>query len=392
MEKTKSIISLASCPFRQQPVLRKEARTLIQAGWKVTIIAWDRKNLYPAYDTIDEVAVENIQIRGSYGIGGFDMIVKTLFFWFTAFFILVKKRKIYTIIHCQDLNTILPAYLGSRLLGKVVVFDSHDPYPEMLSLTQSAPVVAMARWVEKFFCRRVDAILTVNGLMKKRFQKITQRPIYIVYNYPELEFFKAGVTPRGKEALVIGRIGTLAEELGIEETIAAFKAVADDFNVRLLFVGRLADSMQERFYQLIEPVRDRVQCIADIPYFQVPAYYEQMDISMVLYGRRGISPYVSPMKLFESMAMGVPVIASNVGEVRPLVEAVQCGLVVPSGDVDATVAALQRLLSDAALRRQMGQNGLAKAQAEQNWEMEGRKLIKMYEDLLALSSTTVIRQ
>ncbi len=381
MHKSKSIISLASCPFRQQPVLRKEARTLARFGWQVQIIAWDRRNLFPATDTVDGIPVENILIRGSYGTGGIDLIFKTLFFWAIAFSRLLKKRAGYSIIHCQDLNTILPAWLAARLLRKAIVFDSHDPYPEMLSLTQPAPVVAVARFIERFFCRRVDAVLTVNRLMMERFRRITDKPIYIVYNYPELEFFKAESRPNNGP-VVIGRIGTMAEELGIEETITAFVEVAKEFDVRLLFVGRLADSLAERYRQLIEPVRDLVHHIDDIPYFQVPDYYRRMDISMVLYGKRGISPFVSPMKLFESMAMGVAVVASDVGEVRAVVEETRCGVIVPCGDAEAAAAALATLLRDPALRRDMGRRGRAKAEAEQNWESEGLKLIKMYEELL----------
>ncbi len=382
--KSKSILSLASCPFRQQPVLRKEAATLTKAGWRVSVIAWDRRALHPAYDTVDAVAVENILIHGSYGTGSLSMIVKTLMFWFIAVKRLIKKRNTFSILHCQDLSTLLPAFIASRLLRKVMVFDSHDPYPEMLALTQPRFMVTLAAWIEKFFCRRVDAILTVNGLMKERFEKITARPITIVYNYPELDVFQAEAKPveTDRTPLVIGRIGTLAENLGIEETIAAFIAVAEEFDVRLLFVGRLADTLRDKVLRLIEPVRDRVQLVADIPYFQVPAYYRQMDISMVLYGGQGISPYVSPMKLFESMAMAVPVIASDVGEVRSVMEKSDCGLVVDCGDVPAVEAALRRLLRDAALRRRMGENGLAQARAEYNWEMEGKKLIRMYEELL----------
>ena len=378
----KSIISLASCPFRQQPVLRKEAATLTKAGWQVAIIAWDRRNLYPPVDVVDGVAVENILIRGTYGTGKLIMVVKTLLFWLTAMWRLVKKRKSFSILHCQDLSTILPAFIAGRLLAKVIVFDAHDPYPEMLALTQPKGMVTIAAWIEKFFSRRVDAILTVNGLMKQRFEKITSRPIYVVYNYPELEIFSANPRAAQQQPLVVGRIGTLAENLGIEETVAAFISVSAEFNVRLLLIGRLADSLREQFLQLIEPVRERVQLIADIPYFQVPAYYQQMDISMVLYGRGGISPYVSPMKLFESMAMAVPVIASDVGEVRSVVKKSNCGLVVDCDNVSAVKAALRRLLSDPALRRQMGENGLAQARAEYNWEMEGKKLITMYEELL----------
>jgi len=381
--KPKSILSLASCPFRQQPVLRKEAATLIRAGWQVSVIAWDRRNLYPPVDVVDSVPVENILLRGTYGTGKLVMVVKTILFWLTAIWRLIKKRKTFSILHCQDLSTILPAFIAGRLLGKIIVFDAHDPYPEMLALTQPRLMVSLAAWIELLFCRRVDAILTVNELMRQRFMKITTQPIYVVYNYPELEVFHAKQRATARKPLVVGRIGTLAENLGVEETVAAFISVSAEFDVRLLLIGRLADSLRERFLQLVEPVRDRVQLVADIPYYEVPAYYQKMDISMVLYGPGGISPYVSPMKLFESMAMAVPVIASDVGEVRRVVEACQCGEVVACGDVSAATAALRRLLLDEELRRQMGQNGLTHAVAEQNWEMEGKKLIHMYEELLA---------
>jgi len=380
----KSIVSLVSCPFRSQPVLRKEARTLLAAGWKVKIIAWDRKNLYPPNDIVDGISIENILISSRYGVSGLNAIFKTIRFWWIALKKLCSLRNEFAIIHCQDLSTLIPGIIAARLLRKPIVFDSHDPYPEMLSISHSSMIVNIASHIEKFLCRRVTAILTVNHLMRKRFEKITAKPIYVVYNYPELKHFnstRASKKNNKENPIVIGRIGSIQPGVGIEESIEAVASFKNKLSLKLLFVGKVSDSYKETFDRLLAPINVIVELVNDVPYFEVPNYYNQMDISLVLYGTKGITPYISPMKLFESMAMGVPVIATDVGEVRDIVESTNCGLVVAPGNSEAIVNALSKLVLNDASRHLMGDNGKKAAHLNFNWEVEQKKLLKMYSEL-----------
>ena len=64
--------------------------------------------------------------------------------------------------------------------------------------------------------------------------------------------------------------------------------------------------------------------------------------------------YFSPLKVYEYMAAGLPIVASAIGEIPALLEEGECGMLVPPGDVDALAASLDRLASDAELRRMLG--------------------------------------
>jgi len=332
---------------------------------------------------VDGIPVENILIRGTYGTGGGRLLLKTVHFWTKALRKLLSSASDFDVIHCQDLNTLIPGFVAAKMLRKPLVYDAHDPYPEMLELTQPKMIVNWARFIEKFLCQRVDCVVTVNQLMRKRFEKITKKPIHVVYNYPELEHFtpKTSSAQSHSEAIVIGRIGTVQPQVGIEETIEAFKHVLHHQGLRLLFVGRLSESMKTRFESLIDSIRDRVRIVEDVPYFEVPRYYEKMDISMVLYPSKGIAPYISPVKLFESMAMGVPVVACDVGEIREVVESSKCGFVVKQEDVSSIARSLSKLFFSASLRQEMGRNGLMAARTKYNWERERNKLIHVYESV-----------
>lgn len=89
-----------------------------------------------------------------------------------------------------------------------------------------------------------------------------------------------------------------------------------------------------------------------------------------------------PVVLMEAMATGLPVIASRVAGVQELVEDGVSGRVLPPGDIDALVAALDGLLSDPDMRARMGQAGRAKVVAEFDVAREAQWLSQLFHDSL----------
>ena len=81
----------------------------------------------------------------------------------------------------------------------------------------------------------------------------------------------------------------------------------------------------------------------------------------------------SPLKLYESMACGVPVIASDVVGISEVVTASGCGILVPSGDASAIADAATRLLGDPALARRMGERGREAAVECYSWAARARQ-------------------
>jgi glycosyltransferase involved in cell wall biosynthesis len=88
-----------------------------------------------------------------------------------------------------------------------------------------------------------------------------------------------------------------------------------------------------------------------------------------------------PIKLFEYMAAGIPVIASKFGESARFVQEAQSGVVVDPLNPGEIAAAIQEIFANPEEASKMGQRGRQLILAKYNWEMEARKLIDMYKNL-----------
>ncbi len=380
MKPAPTIAFLVSYPYQDNAQLRKETKALLDHGFRVHVYAWDRRGTLPAQQKIDRLEITNIASSGTFSRGGILQGMRTLAFWFKAFCTLLRAE--FDALQCQDLNTVLPGLLACRLRRRPVIFDAHDPYPEMFELSQPGYILAIMRGLEKFLSRRVDTIITVNELMAARFRELTPRPVTILYNYPEKTLFSAGEEKRGTDTgIVLGRIGTIQPDTGIEELVEALDQVRD-LSPELLLVGGVTPNFSREFERLMQGINTRVTVTGFIPPTEVVAYYRAMDISVMLYHPTPIFRYISPMKLFESMAMGVPVIASDVGEIRQVVEAYKCGVVVPENSGRALAQAIRELAGDPEKRRAMGANGMRAIQETMNWEQERMKLVELYRRLI----------
>ncbi|MGH8056900.1 MAG: glycosyltransferase, partial [Candidatus Entotheonellia bacterium] len=89
-----------------------------------------------------------------------------------------------------------------------------------------------------------------------------------------------------------------------------------------------------------------------------------------------------PRKLFEFMALGMPVVLSDLAPSRPFVGDGVCALLVLPGDYDAYAEAIIRLLDDPELRCKMGAEGRRRVEQVYNWEQESHKLLDLYAELL----------
>jgi glycosyltransferase involved in cell wall biosynthesis len=106
----------------------------------------------------------------------------------------------------------------------------------------------------------------------------------------------------------------------------------------------------------------------------VPGLLASMDVAVAPYPRLAHF-YFSPLKVYEYMAAGLPVVASRIGQLAQVLRHEVDGLFCPPGDAHALAAALERLRAEPALRRRLGLAARAKVLREHTWEAVARRIL-----------------
>lgn len=279
-------------------------------------------------------------------------------------------------IHDPELLTIC---LALKRRGKKVIFDAHEDVPKQIlgkhylhHALRKAIAWAFARY-ERYVCRRLDGVITATPTIREKFLRIHANTLDI-NNYPVLGELDA--IPGGeKSSHEVCYVGSIAVIRGVRELVQALELTQTDIQLNL--VGGFSESRTEeevRGYpgwskvlawgvQGREGVRDAMaRSVAGlVTLHPTPNYIESL-----------------PIKMFEYMSAGIPVIASDFPLWRDIVEGCRCGVCVDPLDPTQIARAMDDLVRDPKKALQMGRNGRQAVTERYNWAVEEKKLQAYY--------------
>lgn len=179
---------------------------------------------------------------------------------------------------------------------------------------------------------------------------------------------------------VIGFVGRFVPEKGIDLLLEALERLdGPGQRWRVLFVGGgpMEDKLQ-RWCRLRGPEAGRV--LTGVPHSRVPAILNGIDVGVV--PSRTTPKWKEQLGriLIEFMATGVPVVASDSGEIPYVVE--NAGVICGESDVTAWAGALNRLIDDAGLRTQYAESGLAHVRRRFDWRNVAERFVKFFETVI----------
>lgn len=359
-----------------------EAKSLTDAGYHVTVLAWDRDASRPPVEDVDGIRVERIPLKAGFNQGPSNVFKQIVFT-----FELIRRtifRKV-DVLHCFNLNTMLAGLFVGKLRRRKIILDLCEPsyythWPRRYRL-----ITAVIGWMERCLSRMFDCVLVHNFYQIRKFESSGIRRIEHISSAPPREMIVDEMPQRDPGGCVtFGRFGSIYPDVGMEETVAFISFLARRGDpVRLLIAGRVWDEYQERFDRLIEPVREYVDLSGPYDISRISELYSRIDISLQLYRMTNLNMNITPTKFFESLAHGVPVISSNMGDVRELIDRHGCGVVVDETDPAAMARRTEDLMASAELRRGMAARGLDLVSLEYNWDVMEQRLLRRYESVLA---------
>jgi len=178
-------------------------------------------------------------------------------------------------------------------------------------------------------------------------------------------------------------VGNFYEWHDVGTLLESFPQVLDAYpHARLILVGdgTLRESMEQLSIDL--GISHAVHFTGLIPHIDVPEYMASADIAVVPYPKMDHRNWLSPLKLFEYMASAKAIVASEVGQVKNIIQHETNGLLITAGDAQEMSKAIIRLIDDIDLRTRLGQQARDDAVRKHSWEQYISCLEDIFSDVI----------
>lgn len=304
----------------------------------------------------------------------------------SLYIFLTALRSEACIVHLHD-PELLPWGLFLKIFDKKVIFDAHEDVT--LQLLNKPYLGAFLRKcfsgfykiIERQICGSLDGVVAATPAIAANFQKI-KTPVVTVCNYPVVNEFVNSKSSKKRDNVVC-YVGGISKARGIETLLAAL--ALSKSKAELYLAG---DCFEPDFKRHLEDsyLWRRVNDFGIVDRVGVSKIYDSARVGMVTL--HPIPNYLDslPVKMFEYMAAGLPVVASNFPLWKEIINETRCGLCVDPENPKEIADAVDYLLSKPVEAQEMGKNGRKAIIDFYNWEIESAKLISMYDSLTASSN------
>ena len=292
----------------------------------------------------------------------------------------------YDILHCHDFPLLAAAVEAKRRRGKPLVYDAHELYHAQVQLPASRRRRYRAR--EARLIGHADLAVTVNPFLATIMaDDYGCTPPEVILNATPLSP-RDGLRPVLREKLgftdrdrIVLYQGWMSPERRLDRLVRA--ACLFPPHVHLIVIGYGVDEAQLHTISIKQGTNDgRVIFLGRVETEELASLTPSADLGVIPYHAIDLNnQYCSPNKLYEFLAAGVPFVCSDLPYLRSVVDAYGCGVIADFARPEAAAQAILAVLDDAERLRRLKHAARAAAEVL-NWEVEGRKLVRLYQRIV----------
>lgn len=357
-------------PVFDSRIFHKQAKTLVKAGYDVVLIAQHDKK-----ETVEGIQIVPLPKPK-------NRLQRIFSLTYKAMRLALKQKAV--IFHFHD-PELLPVGLILKLVTrKKVIYDVHEDYPQSIrakywvSKYVRSLISIIIDKIEKFVSNSVDTTITVTDAIESRFKK--EKTIQI-RNYPLLDMINLESRKSFSENYVkLIYVGGLSKDRGIIEVVKSLELIDASIKVEMVLLGKFFELDTEKMVKKLDGFK-KVKYKGWVSRNKVYEELHTSDIGIVCLHSNDRYEFSLPVKLFEYMSAGLPVIASNFAVWSQIIKENECGIMVDPLNPDEIARAIEYLAKNPELRRKMGENAKKAVIEKYNWEEESKKLISLYDKL-----------
>jgi len=364
----------------------EHAREWVSKGHKVTVITCapnfpegkvfdGYKNRWLSKETIEDINVWRVKTYITANAGFIKRTIDFISFMVSSFFFGLLVRQVNVVIGTSpQFFTVISAWALAKFKHVPFVFELRDIWPASITAVgamERNSVITTLERLEMFLYHQADLIISVTHSFKSELQArgVSGDKIKVVLNGVDLnkytplknkdQKFAKKYNLQGK--FVAGYIGTHGLAHALDTIIEAAELLKEEDSIRIVFTGGGAD--RSRLEELVKK-RDlsNIVMIPRQPKEQMRNIWSLCDISLVSLKDTPLFTTVIPSKIFESMAMRLPIIMSvPVGESTEIIRAENSGLIVPPENPIKLAEAILKIKNDNDLLSRLSDNSFLAA-------------------------------
>jgi glycosyltransferase involved in cell wall biosynthesis len=286
----------------------------------------------------------------------------------------------------------------ARELERPLILELNSPLALEQTTYRATGLGELAAQAERWTLARADAVLAVSELLRDYAISLGADPdrVYVVPNGVDAGRFHPGEhdpeTRRRRwgfgDGPILGFVGGLRPWHGVKVLPAVLERLVPSYpGLKLAIVGDgplrgdLEREVQER------GLADNAVFTGSLPHEEIAPLIRRFDVALAPYPRPDHDFYFSPLKLFEYMACGVPVVAAGLGQIEEVIRDGETGLLYPPEEPGALVEACARLLSDRDLRRRIGSAAAKEVHNYYTWDHNAERVTILARSLISALRT-----
>lgn len=358
------IITVTNNLLTDQRVFRV-SKFLLKQGYDIQLVG---RKIFDEKPKLDKAQIKLFKLwfnKGAFFYANYNI---------RLFFFLLFNR--FDIVLSNDLDTLPAAFFVSKIKRKTIVYDSHEYFTQVPELVDRHFQQSVWLWFERLIVPKLKYAYTVSQSIADEYKKMYGTNFIVVRNVPEK---KEKVNKSNKNQILIYQ-GALNKDRGIELMIDAMQYLENTM-LWIAGIGDVEEMLKRRVNNL--NLNQKISFLGKISPDKLHSITSQACIGLSLEKDVGLNyHYGLPNKLFDYIQARIPVLVSDLPEMKNIVNQYGIGEILYERTPQNTAKVLAQMLASTE-KNLLWKDNLEKTSEELIWENESKKLLTLFHSICA---------